>query len=219
VADDSTMTHVDGVTTRERLHRLLVDAHDDGILGRVPVEAADPSDLRSEIGIGGMEPVTDAVRAPTTGSEYASDGTAAHPLAAAFVQGVRDRLVRPHVAKGRAVVSRSLTRQLDDLAPGLEAYTRWSAAPRCVKERIDARANLPTRSPFAHGALAAPDQQRDPRWTVPMGEPRDDPRADHEVMLRVPTPRERLDAHPFESWDTHSSRSRTRIHTPSIHEG
>src|SRR5579864_17764 len=42
VADDATTTHVDRVTARQRLHRLLVDAHDDSVVGRVPVEAADP---------------------------------------------------------------------------------------------------------------------------------------------------------------------------------
>jgi hypothetical protein len=92
VSDDAMMTPVDGVTARQRLHRLLVDAHHDGVLRRVPVEAADPRDLRSEVGIGGMEPVADTVRAPASGAEHASDGTAAHPLAAARVQGVGDRL-------------------------------------------------------------------------------------------------------------------------------
>jgi hypothetical protein len=112
----------------------LVDAHDDGVLGRTPVEAADPSDLRSKIGIRGVEPVADTVRAPATGSEYPPDGTAAHPLAAALVQGVCDRLIGPHVAKGHAIVCRSLARQLHDLAPGLQRHTRWPAAPRRVEE-------------------------------------------------------------------------------------
>src|SRR5258708_5084920 len=98
VADDATMTNVDGVTARQRLHRLLVDAYDDRVLGRVPVEAADPRNLRSKVGIRGMKPVADTVWAKATGSEHASDGTAAHPLAAARVQGVRDRLVGPHLA-------------------------------------------------------------------------------------------------------------------------
>ena len=145
VADDAAMTHVDGVTARQRLHRLLVDANDDSVLGRMPVKAANPRDLRSKIGIGGVEPVADTVRAPATGSEYASDGTAAHPLAAACEQGVRDRLVRPHVAKGHAVVCRSLTRQLDDSSHRvLQRNTRWPAAPGRVKERLDAWASLPS---------------------------------------------------------------------------
>ena len=52
VPDDATMTHVGGVTARQRLHGLLVDAHDDSILGWLPVEAADPRNLRAKVGIG-----------------------------------------------------------------------------------------------------------------------------------------------------------------------
>jgi hypothetical protein len=52
VADDATVTRVDRVTARQRLHRLLVDAHDDSVLGRVSVEAADSRDLRSKTGSG-----------------------------------------------------------------------------------------------------------------------------------------------------------------------
>jgi hypothetical protein len=218
VANDASVTHVDGVTARQRLHRLLVDAHNDSVLGRVPVEAADARDLRSKIGIRGMEPVANTVRAPATRTQYPSDGTAAHPLAAARVQGVRDRLIGPHIAKGYAVVCRSLTCQLDDLAPGLQRHTRWPAAPRRVKERLHARTSLPAGSPLAHNAIAAPGQHGHPRWTMPVGQPDDHPRADHDVVLTVPPPRERLDARPFESWDAHSSRSRTRIHILSIHE-
>ena len=69
------------------------DAHDDSVLWRVPVEATDPRDLRSKVGIRGMEPVPNTVRAPATGSQDASHGTAAYPLAAALIQSVRDRLI------------------------------------------------------------------------------------------------------------------------------
>ncbi len=105
VADDAMTPHVDRVTARQRLHRLLVDAHDDSILGRLPVETADSRDLRSKVGIREMEPVANTVRAPAIRGQDASDGTAAHSLAAARVQGVRHRLVGPHVAKDHAVVS------------------------------------------------------------------------------------------------------------------
>jgi hypothetical protein len=88
VADDATMTHVDRVTARQRLHRLLVDAHDDSVLRRVPVKAADPRDLHSKVRIRGMKPVADTVRAPATRSQHASDRTAAYVLAPACVQGV-----------------------------------------------------------------------------------------------------------------------------------
>ena len=66
-----------------------------------------------------MEPVADAVRAPATRSENTSDGRAAYPLTAAREEGIRDRLIRPNVAKDNAVVCRSLARKLHDLAPGL----------------------------------------------------------------------------------------------------
>jgi len=218
VANDASVTHVDGVTARQRLHRLLVDAHDDSVLGRVPVESADSRDLHSKTGIRGMEPVPDTVRPPATGSQYPSDGTAAHPLAAVRVQGVRDRLIGPHVAKGHTIICRSLTRQLHDLASCLQRHTRWPAASRRIKERLDARASLPAGSPLAHDAIAAPGEQGDPRWTMTVGKPDDDPRADHDVVPSMPPPRERLDPRPLQSRDSHSSRSRTRIHTPSIHE-
>jgi hypothetical protein len=100
----------------------------------------------------------------------------------------------------------------------LQRHARRPTTPRRVKERLDARASLPPGSPLSHDAIAAPNQQGDPRWTMPVGEPDDDPRADHDVVLSVPTPRERLDARPLQSRDAHASRSRTRIHTPSIHE-
>jgi hypothetical protein len=218
VADDATTTHMDRVTACQRLHWLLVDAHDDSVLGRVPVEAADPRDLRSKVGIRGMEPVANTVRAPATRCQDASDGTAAYPLAAARVQGVRDRLVGPHVAKDHAVVRRSLARQLDDLAPSLQRNPRGPAAPGRVKERLDARASLPTGPPLAYDAVAAPGERRDPRWTMSVRKPDDDPCADHDVVLSMPPPRERLDARPLQSRDAHSSKSRTRSHLPSIHD-
>jgi hypothetical protein len=46
------MTDVGGMTARQCLHGLLIDAHDNGVLGRVPVEAADPRDLRTKVGVG-----------------------------------------------------------------------------------------------------------------------------------------------------------------------
>ena len=194
------------------------DAHDDSVLWRVPVEATDPRDLRSKVGIRGMKPVADTVRAPATRSQHASDRTAAYSLAAACVQGVGDRLIGPHIAKDHAVVSRSLTRQLDDLAPSFQRHARWPAAPRRVQERLDARTNLPPGSPLTHDAVAATCEQGDPRWTSSVGKPEDDPCADHDVVLRMPPPRERLDARPLGSRDAHSSRSRTRSHLRSIHE-
>ena len=217
VADDAVMTHVDRMTAGQRLHRLLVDAHDDTVLGRVPVEAADPCDLGSKVGIRGMQPVADTVRAPATGSEYASDSTAAHPLAAGCVQGVRDRLVRPHVAKHHAVVRRSLARQLNDLASGLQRHTRWPPASRSVKERLDARVGIPASSPLTYDAIAAAGQRSGPRWTMSVREPDDGPRPDHDVMLRVPTSRERLHPRPLRTRDAQSSRSRAGPHVPSIH--
>jgi hypothetical protein len=183
------------------------------------VEATDSRDLRLEVGIRGMEPVADTVRAPAAGSEHAPDCTAAHPLAAALVQGVCDRLVGPHVAKYHAVVCRTLTRQRDDLAPRLQRYARWPAAPRRVKERLDARTGFPAGSPLAHEAVAAPDEPGDPCRAVPVRKPDDDPRADDYVMLSMPPPRDRLEARPLASRDAYSSRSRTGIHVPSIHEG
>src|SRR5215471_5912676 len=105
------------MTARQGLQRFLVDAHDDSIFGRVPVEAADPRDLRSKVGIRGMEPVANTVRAPAVRSQHASDRTAAYSLAGALVQGVGDRLIGPHVAKDHAVVCRSFARQLHNLAP------------------------------------------------------------------------------------------------------
>ena len=166
-----------------------------------------------------MQPVADAVRAPATGSEDASDGAAADPLAVALIEGVRDRLVRPHVAKDHPVAFRSLACQLDDLAPSLQRHARRPAAPRRIQERLKARASLPARSPLAHDAIAAPGEPGDPRWTMPIGKPHNDPRADHDVALSMPTSRDGLDPRPLESWDAHSSRARTRIHLPSIHEG
>lgn len=218
VADDATAARVDGVTARQRLHRLLVDAHDDGVLGRVPVQAADPRDFRSKVGIGGVEPVPDTMRAPATGPEDAPDGTAAHTLAVTLEQGVCDGLVGPNIAKHHAVVRRSLTRQLDDLATGLQRHARRPAAPRRVKQGLDARGGLPTGSPLAHDAIAASDLRGDPRRALPVAESHDDPRADHDVVLGVPPPRERLHARPFAPRDANSSRSRTRLHAPSIHE-
>jgi hypothetical protein len=104
------MTDVDGVTARQRLHRLLVDAHDDGVVGRMLVEAADPLHFRAKFRVRRVKPVADPVRAPAAGFEDASDRGATYPLAAALVQDIRNRLVRPHVSKGHAVVCRSLTR-------------------------------------------------------------------------------------------------------------
>jgi hypothetical protein len=71
VPDDATMTDVDGVTARQRLHRLLVDAHDDGVIGRVLVEATDPLNFRAKVRIRRVKPVADPVRAPAAGFEDA----------------------------------------------------------------------------------------------------------------------------------------------------
>jgi hypothetical protein len=120
VADDAALTNMNGVTARQRLHRLLVDAYDDGVTGWAPVEAANPCDLLSKVGIRRMEPVADTVRAQATGSEDTTNGTSTHTFPAALVQSVRDRLVRPHVAKDHVIVSRPLARQRDDLAPRLQ---------------------------------------------------------------------------------------------------
>jgi hypothetical protein len=49
VADDATMIRVKGVTARQRLHRLFIDAKDDSVLGGVHVETADPSHLRAKV--------------------------------------------------------------------------------------------------------------------------------------------------------------------------
>ena len=212
------MTHVDGMTARQRLHRLLIDAHDDGVPGRVPVKATDPRDFCSKVGIRGMEPVADAMRAPAPRSQDASDGTAAYALAAALVQGVSDCLVGPHVAKDHAVVCRSLACQLDDLAPSLQRNARWPPAPRRVEERLDARASNPAGTPLSHSTIAAPDEQGDPRWTVSVGKPDDDPRPNNDIVLGVPPPRERLDARPLQARDADRLRVRARIHLASIHE-
>jgi len=163
VADDAMMTDVDGVTARQRLHRLLVDAYDDGVLGRVLVKTADPRNLRSKLRVGRMEPVADAVRAPAAGFEDAPDGTAAHPLATARVQGVGDRLVGPHVAKDDTVVRGPLARERHDLAPRLKRYAWRPAAPWRIKKRFDARASFPAGSPLAHHAVAASDEPSDRR--------------------------------------------------------
>src|SRR5579872_648154 len=117
VSDDATMTDVDRVTARQRLHRLLVDAHDDGVVGRVSVEAADSLNLRTKIRVRRMEPVPHPMRAPAVGSENASDGGATHPLATAFVQSVRDRLVRPHVPKVRWTPFFGPPRRVDKVEP------------------------------------------------------------------------------------------------------
>jgi hypothetical protein len=213
------MTDVDGVAARQRLHRLLVDAHDDGVIGRKSVEAADPLNFRAEFRIRRMKPVPDPMRAPAAGFEDTSDCGAAHPVAAALVQGICDRLVRPHVSKGRAVVRGSLARQRHDLTPGLQRHARGPAAPARIEERLDARTSLPARSPLAHEAVAAANDRGDPRRPVPVRKPHDDPRTDHNVVVSVPPPRERLNARPFAPRDAHSSRSRAGLHAPSIHEG
>lgn len=218
VADDAMTTHVDGVTPSQRLHGLLVDAQDDGVLGRAAVEATDPRDLRSEVGIRGMEPVADTVRTPATRSQHASNGTAAYPLAAACMQSVRDRLVGPDVAKDHAVVLRPLACQLDDLAPSLQRDPWWPAASGRVKKRLDARASLPPGSPLAYDPVAAPSEQCGPGRATSVRKPDNDPWANDDVVLPVPPSRERLDARPLPSRDANSSRSRTRIHLPSIHE-
>jgi hypothetical protein len=165
-----------------------------------------------------MEPVADAVWAPATRSENASNGRATYSLATARVQDVRDRLVRPNVAKDHTVFRWSLTRDLYDLAPCLQRNARWSAAPRRVQKRLDARARLPADSPLAHDAVAAPDEPGDRRGTMPVGKPDDHPRTDHDVVLGVPSPREGLYPRPFGPRYAYSSRSRTRAHAPSSHE-
>ena len=219
VADDTASPHVDRMTTRQRLHRFLVDAYDDSVLGGMLIEAADPRHLRPKVGIGGVEPVANTVRAPAARLQDSSDRTAAHSRTATLVQGVGHRLVRPHVSEGDSVVGRPLAGQLHNLAPSLQRYASGSAASLRVQQRLDAWASLPPRSPLAHDTIAAPDEQRDPRRTMPVAEPDDGPRANHDVMLGVPTPRQSLDPRPLQAWDAHSLRSRTKGHAPSIHEG
>jgi hypothetical protein len=218
MADDAVTPDMCRVTARQRLHRLLIDAHDDGVLGRVPVEATDSCDFSSEVWVRGMEPGPDAMRAQASGAQDASDRAPADALAATRVQSIGDGLVGPHIAKGHAAIRRSLAGQRDDLAPDLQRHTRGPPAPRRIEQRLDARASLPSGAPLAHDASAAPDEPRHLRRTIPVGEPYDDPRANDDVVLSVPTPGECLHATPFLARDAHGSRSRTR-HVHPIHEG
>jgi hypothetical protein len=219
MAEAATMTHVERMAACQRLHGLFVDAHDDGVFGRVPVESADSRDFGSKVRIGGVEPVANTVRTQAPRPQNASDSTAADSFTAARVESVGDRLVRPHIAKGHAAIDRALTCQLNDLASGLHRHQRGTPGSRGIHQRLDARARLPSGSPLTHDAVAAPDKQRDPRRAMTIRKPHNDPCSDHDVMPGVPPPRERLHSRPFESRDTYSSRLPSGTHVPSIHQG
>lgn len=64
------------VRARQHLHRLFVDAQEDGVLGRLQVELADAANLGLEIWIRAVQPRPHVVRAKAFGAEHALHGGA-----------------------------------------------------------------------------------------------------------------------------------------------
>ena len=130
VADDATMTRMGRVTVRQRLHRFLIDAQDDSVFGRTPIEAADPRDFRLKIGIGRMQPVANTVRTPAypnvpTVAEAGQPGLTIDGLVGLFghpfmPMALRERIAADikEVMESDPIIKDRLTRTAQLFAPG-----------------------------------------------------------------------------------------------------
>ena len=126
VAHGSIRGGVRRVRARQHLHRLLVDAQDDGVLGRLQVELADAANLGLEVRIRAVQPRSHVVRAKASGAEHALHGGATDIHASTRKQLVGEGLLRPNLAKGSSVTFRAAACQSDDLATRLDGDLRWA---------------------------------------------------------------------------------------------
>ena len=222
VANDAAVADVGRMPARQRLHRLLVHAQDDGILGRMGVETADASDLGAKLGVLRVQPVAHTMRSQATGAEHAPDRAAANELAGTTEKSPCDCFVRPHAPKRCDVLPRdflrTLARKLYDLASGHERDSPRAPASRRVEQRLDARLRIPARPPLAHDSITAAAKSSHSRRAVTVRQPHDHPGANDDIVCGMPSPRERLQPRPFRSRNANSTRLRTWTHAASIHE-
>jgi hypothetical protein len=166
----------------ERLDlRLLVDAHDDGGLGRVEVEPDDVAHLVDELGVGRELEGLALVRLEPEGPPDAADRALAHPGRG------RHRARRPVRRVGRLLLER-----LDDHPLDISVADRARLArTRLVMQTVEATPSEPA-APLANRRAAAAQPRRDLLARLAVGRRQHDPAAQRQRLRALRTPRPAL---------------------------
>jgi len=139
------------VTPRKDLHGFLVDADDDGILGRIQVKLADTTDLGLEFHVGAMQPRPYAVRTKAFGRKDALHGRATDLDPGFQEQHVCDGLLRPYASKSCIIIRQATARQCNDFAARFQRNVGRTAGPRGIEECLEAGSVSPLVAPLLDG--------------------------------------------------------------------